>query len=47
MTFIEYDDKPPDAGPPLAAAPRQVITIGLTNRDMRFFRYTYPFRVNR
>ena len=24
-----------------------VITIGLTNRDMRFFRYTYPFRVNR
>ena len=29
VTFIEYDGKPPDAGPKLAAAPRQVITVGL------------------
>jgi integrase len=29
VTFIEHDGKPPDAGPSLADAPRQVITIGL------------------
>src|ERR1700674_698138 len=29
VTFIEHDGKPPDAGPTLANAPRQVITIGL------------------
>ena len=29
VSFIEHDGKPPDAGPTLPTAPRQVITIGL------------------
>ena len=29
VTFIEHDGKPPDTGPTLADAPRQVITVGL------------------
>jgi integrase len=28
VTFIEHDGKPPDAGPTLADAPRQVVTLG-------------------
>jgi integrase len=29
VTFIEHDGKPPNAGPTLPSAPRQVVTIGL------------------
>src|SRR5271165_4708497 len=29
VTFIEHDGKPPDTGPTLADAPRQIITVGL------------------
>ncbi len=29
VTFIQHDGQPPDTGPTLAAAPRQVITVGL------------------
>ncbi len=35
VTFIEHDGKPPDVGPTLAEAPRQVITVGLLrDRDL-------------
>jgi integrase len=29
VTFVQHDGQPPDTGPALAAAPRQVITVGL------------------